>query len=157
MSPSSVDQVAAAIAQCEQSTNFKDFRKFHIAQAVAFKGRLHNYVSSETGRPLAKATIHSRLMALKAFTIWLAGRPGYRSRISYSDADYFNASANDERIAKAVRERPVPTLDQILHVLRSMPVATVLGRRNRALVAFTLLSGARDNAIAPLKLRHADV
>ena len=32
----SVDQVAAAISQFEQSTNFKDFRKFHIAQAVAF-------------------------------------------------------------------------------------------------------------------------
>jgi hypothetical protein len=36
-------------------------------------------------------------MALKRFTIWLAGRPGYRSRISYADADYFNVSA--ERLA----------------------------------------------------------
>ena len=95
-------------------------------------------------------------MVLKAFFKWLAGQPGYKSRIGYSDADYFNSSANDERIAKAVRERPVPTLDQILHVLGSMSVATVLERRDRALIAFTLLSGARDNAIASLKLRHVD-
>ena len=101
MSQSSVDQVAAAISQFEQSTNFKDFRKFHIAQAVAFKERLQHHINPETGRALAKATIHSRLMALKAFTIWLAGRPGYRSQISYADADYFNVSANDERIAKS--------------------------------------------------------
>ena len=100
MSRNSVDQVAAAISQFEQSTNFKDFRKFHIAQAMAFKERLQRHAHSETGKTLAKATIHSRLMALKAFTIWLAGRPGYRSRISYADADYFNVSANDERIAQ---------------------------------------------------------
>jgi hypothetical protein len=74
---------------------------------VAFKDWLQHHINPETGRVLAKATIHSRLMALKAFTIWLAGRPGYRSRIGYSDADYFNPSVNDERIVKTVRARPV--------------------------------------------------
>lgn len=96
-------------------------------------------------------------MAVKAFFKWLAGQPGYKSRIRYSDADYFNSSANDERIAKAVRERPVPTPEQILHALRSMPTSTLFERRDRALVAFTLLSGARDNAIASMKLRHVDM
>jgi integrase len=157
MSRSSVDQVAAAISQFEQSTNFKDFRKFHIAQAVAFKERLQRHVHPETGRTLAKATIHSRLMALKAFTIWLAGRPGYRSKISYADADYFNVSANDERIAKAVRTRPVPSLDEIRMALAAMPAGTVLERRDRAVVAFALLSGARDNAIASFSLKHIDI
>jgi integrase len=157
MSQTSVDQIAAAIAQFEQSTNFKDFRKFHIAQAVAFKDRLQRHVNPETGRALAKATIHSRLMALKAFTIWLAGRPGYRSRIGYSDADYFNPSANDERIARAVRTRPVPPLDDIRKALAAMPVGTVLDRRDRAVVAFALVSGARDNAIASFSLKHIDL
>jgi integrase/recombinase XerC len=157
MSPSSVDQVAAAIAQFEQSTNFKDFRKFHIAQAVAFKDRLQTHVNSETGRPLAKATIHSRLMALKAFVIWLAGRPGYRSRINYSDADYFNVSANDERVAKAVRVRPVPSLDEIRKALGAMPIGTVLERRDRAVIAFAVVSGARDDAIASFSLKHIDL
>jgi hypothetical protein len=64
---------------------------------------------------LAKATISSRLASLKAFFRWLALRPGFRSRLTYSDAEYFNASANDERIAKAVRERPVPSIEQISH------------------------------------------
>jgi site-specific recombinase XerC len=148
MSTSSVDQVAAAIALFEQSTTFRDFRKFHIAQAVAFKDRLQRRINPETGKPLAKATILSRLMALKAFIVWLAGRPGYRSRIRYSDGNYFNPSANDERIAKAVRARPVPSLDEIRKTLEAMPTGTVLERRDRAVVAFALVSGARDNAIA---------
>lgn len=156
MSSTSVDQVAAAISLFEQSTNFKDFRKFHIAQATAFKERLQRQVNPDTGRLLAKATIYSRLSALRAFVTWLAERPGYRRRIKYSDADYFNVSANDERIAKAVRARPVPSIDEIRKALKAMPDGTLLERRDRAVVAFTLLSGARDNAIASLSLKHVD-
>jgi integrase len=35
-----------------------------------------------------------------------------------------------------------------------MPAATVIQRRDRALVAFTMLTGMRDNAIASLRLKH---
>lgn len=157
MSGASVDQVAAAISLFEQSTKFKDFRKFHIAQAMAFKDKLLRQVNSETGRPLAKATIHSRLSALRAFVTWLAERPGYKRRIKYSDADYFHLSANDERIAKAVRTRPVPSIDEIRRALTTMPIDTVVERRERAVVAFAILSGMRDNAIASLSLKHVDV
>jgi integrase len=156
MTSTSVDKVAAAIALFEESTGYKDFRKFHIAQAMVFRDKLLRQINPETGRPLAKATIHSRLSALRAFFLWLAGRPGYRSRIRYSDADYFNVSANDERIAKAVRTRPVPTIDEIRKALDSMPTGTMQQRRDQALMAFVLLSAARDNAIASLSLKHVD-
>lgn len=52
------------------------------------------------------------LMALRNFFHWLAGRPGYRSRLSYSDADYFNLSEKETRIAKAHRDQRVPTIAQ---------------------------------------------
>jgi integrase len=38
-----------------------------------------------------------------------------------------------------------------------MPAATEIEQRNRALVALTILTGARDGAIASLKLRHIDI
>jgi integrase len=94
--------------------------------------------------------------ALKAFVQWLSQQPGFR-KLNFSDAEYFNLSGNDERIAKAVRERPAPTIEQIRHVLQAMPSGTVLERRNRALIAFTLLSGARDDAIASMSLKHVDI
>jgi len=94
---------------------------------------------------------------LKRFFIWLAGQPGYKSRISYSDAEYFNLSAKETRIAKATRPARVPTLEQIRHVIRSLPATTDIQRRDRSLIAFTILTGARDGAIAPFKLRHVDI
>ena len=38
-----------------------------------------------------------------------------------------------------------------------MPSDTEIERRNRALIAFTLLTGARDSAIASMKLKHVDL
>ncbi|MAZ18980.1 MAG: recombinase XerC [Ahrensia sp.] len=157
LSPKSVDQAAAAIASFEASTGHKDFAHFHIEQARKFKRDVHDATNPATGKPLAKATIHSRLMALKAFAQWLAGQPGYKSRIRYSDAEYFNPSANDSRIATAHRERPVPSMEQIRHAIFSMRNGTGIEKRNRAIIAFGILSGARDDAIASLSLRHIDL
>jgi integrase len=79
------------------------------------------------------------------------------SRLSYGDADYFNLSEKDSRIAKSHAPERVPSLEQINHVLGVMPTTTDIERRNRALIAFAILTGCRDNAIASLKLKHVDL
>ena len=127
------------------------------SRRAGFKRLLHEHRNAKTDAPLAKATIHGRLIAVKAFVVWLADQPGYRSHIRYADAEYFNPTANDSRIARAVRERPAPTLEQIRHVLNTMPAITDIQRRDRAVIAFTILSGARDNAVASLSLKHVDL
>ena len=157
MSDASLDAVAKAINRFEVSTKFRSFRKFHVKQAIAFRRQLSDATNTRTGRPLSQATLLQTLNVLRAFVLWLAGQPGYRSRISYSDADYFRLSENDTRVAKAVRERPVPTLEQIEGLLAVMPNNTEIDRRNRALIAFTLLTGVRDGALASLKLKHVDL
>ncbi|OYU48139.1 MAG: recombinase XerC [Rhizobiales bacterium PAR1] len=156
LSEASIDQVTAAIAAFEEANRYRDFKLFRIEQAHQFKRKLAGQVNAETGKPLAKATIHSRLMALKAFFEWLSREPGYR-KINHNDAAHFNPSANDGRIAAATREKPAPSIEQIRHVLASMPGDTDIEKRNRALVAFAILSGARDNAIASLSIRHIDL
>ncbi|MFO1241199.1 MAG: hypothetical protein U1E64_12680 [Sphingomonadaceae bacterium] len=136
----SVEAAAMALARFEKSNGFKDFRKFHIEQAVAFKANLDKQLAARTGERLSRATVHSTLSMLRAFFIWLADRPGYKSRISYSDADCFNLSEKDVQVATARRDKPVPTLEQIHHVLATMPHETDIERRDRALVAFALLT-----------------
>jgi len=153
----SIDPVAAALVRFEKATGHKDFRKFHREQAKAFKHKLSSEKNACTGKPLAHATVHSTLAALRAFFIWLAGQPGYKSQIAYADADYFNLSEKDVRIAKASREQPVPTLEQVHHVLSNMPALTDIEKRNRALIAFAILTGARDGALATFKLKHINL
>jgi integrase/recombinase XerD len=158
-SESSLDEVAKAFHRFETYSKFRDFRKFHIEQAIAFKRNLATERAIRTGEPISKATQQRTLAVLKTFFHWLAGQPGFRSRLSYADADYFSLSEKDLRIAHAQREQRFPTLEQVNHVLSAMPVESDIQRRNRALVAFTLLTGARDGAIASLKLKlkHIDL
>src|SRR5277367_4102447 len=151
-----IDAVAKAIARFEAYTRYKDFKTFHIEQAKAFKRDLAEQRGQRSGEPLSKATLYATLTALKRFFVWLAGQPGYKSRIAYADAEYFNLSTKNVRIAKATRPARVPTLEQIRHVIRGMPTTTEIERRDRALIAFAILTGARDGAIASFKLRHID-
>lgn len=156
-SEQTIDAVAKAIARFEDYTKWRDFKRFHIEQAKGFKHALSDQRGQRSGERLSKATLYATLTALKRFFHWLAGQPGYKSRISYSDAEYFNLSAKETRIAKATRPARAPTLEQIRHVIQTMPATTDIQRRDRALIAFTILTGARDGAIASFKLRHIDI
>src|SRR5215469_13922945 len=131
-----IDAVAKAIARFEAFTRYKDFKSFHIEQAKAFKRDLADQRGDRSGEPLSKATLYATLTALKRFFVWLAGQPGYKSRIAYADAEYFNLSAKDARMAKTTHPARVPTMEQIRHVIRSMPATTDVERRDRALIAF---------------------
>lgn len=153
----SVDAVAAALARFEGYTRYRDFKAFHHQQAVAFKHHLAAQDSRATGAKLSKATQYSTLSHLKRFFQWLAGQPGYKSTVKYADADYFNLPDKESRVATARRERPAPTLEQVRHVISQMPAGDDIERRNQALVAFVLLTGARDSAVASLKLKHLDL
>src|SRR5271154_4884335 len=152
-----VDAVAKALNRFEVYTRYRDFKEFHFEQAIAFKKQLAEQNGQQSGEKLSKSTLYAVLTQLKRFFQWLAWQPGYKSRLQYSDAEYFNLSDKDTRIATARREQKAPTLEQVKHVIETMPTNTDIERRNRALVAFTLLTGARDSAIASMKQKHVDL
>ncbi|NCO22306.1 MAG: site-specific integrase [Rhodobacterales bacterium] len=152
-----VDKAADAILRFERSIGFKSFKRFHIEQAVSFKRQLSGERNARTGAALSKATVDSTLRMVKAFILWLAGQPGYKSRIAYADAEYFNLNAKDARIAHTARDTPGPTPEQCRHAFAQMPSATPLERRDKALFAFLMLTGARDGAVASMRLKHVDL
>lgn len=156
-SEQTVDGVAKALSRFEEYNKYRDFKAFHYQQAIAFKNNLAEQHGQRSGEKLSKATLHSTLANIKRFFQWLSGQPGYKSRFQYSDADYFNLSEKDLRVATARREQKCPTMEQVKHVIANMPANSEIERRNRALIAFTLLTGARDSAIASMKLKHIDL
>ena len=74
-----------------------------------------------------------------------------------SDASYFTPSPQDVRIANAKRERPVASVEEITAVLRTLPSSMATEKRDRAIIAFALLTGARDGAISTSRLEHVDL
>ena len=152
-----VDAAAKAISRFEVYSKYRDFKTFHFEQAIAFKRHLAEQKGKRSEMKLSKATLHATLAQLKRFFQWLAMQPGYKSHLQYSDAEYFNLSDKDTRIATAKRHQKSPTVEQVKHVINKMSAHTEIDKRNRALIAFTLLTGARDSAIASMKLKHVDL
>jgi len=153
-SEQSVDAVAKVIARFEETTKHRDFSAFHREQAIAFKRNLSEQTSLNGTGKLSKSTVVSTLTALRRFFFWLAGQSGFKSKLTYSDADYFNPSDRDMQIALARRPRAAPSLEMIMTALRAMPSDTVIARRDRALLCFILLTGCRDRAAVSVKLKH---
>jgi len=156
-SESTVDAVAKALSRFAVYTTYRSFKAFHFQQAIGFKRALAEQHGAYSGQKLSKATLYATLNQLKRFFQWLADQPGYKSKLQYCEAEYFNLSDKDASIAKARRERVPATMAQVKHVLTVMPSRTEVDRRNRALIAFTLLTGARDRAITSFKLKHVDL
>ena len=152
-----IDGVAKALARFETYTKHRDFKLFRLEQAIGFKKYLTDQKSQQKDAKLSKATLHTTFAHLKRFFEWLSREPGYKSRLQYSDAEYFNTSSKDMQVATARREQKAPTLEQIKHVINRMASDTEIEQRNRALITFTLLTGARDGAITSVKLKHINL
>lgn len=152
-----IDGVARSLARFEASTGRKDFKRFHREQAVAFKRQLGDASNARTGEQLSKATVLATLRDLRAFFFWLAHLPGFKSHVAYADADYFNLSDKQVAIARARRDKPVPTLAKVELVLAAMPAENQIQRRDQALIAFAMLTGARVGALGSFRLRDIDV
>ena len=152
----SVDAVAMALTRFEVYNKYCAFKAFHKKQAIGFKKYLSTQKNQVTGKTLSKATLNTTLRHLKIFFQWLYQQKGFKSGFNYTDTEYFNLSEKETRIATAKRNKPVPTMEQIKFVIDSMPCKTDIEKRNRALIAFTILTGARNSAIASFKIKHID-
>lgn len=149
--------VRKAILRFETYTGFKDFKTFNKEQAIGFKSDLAKTLNERTGQPISKSTMLSTINALKDFFKWLSYQPGYKSRIHPQEIEYFNLSDKEMRMARTPKFKEFPTMEQVRKVIFSMPSDNDLQRRDRALIAFAILTGMRDSAIASLRLKHIDL
>mgnify|MGYP000014681575 CR=1 FL=1 len=154
---STVDGAMKSIDRFEEYTGYLDFNKFRAKHAIGFKKDLLAQKSTVTGEVLSKATVLTATRHLKMFFHFLVTQKGYRAKINYSDIEYFNLSEKDTRIANTKRKRNVAKIEQVIQTLEAMPSSTEIEMRERALIAFIILTGARDSAVASAKIKHIDI
>jgi integrase len=156
-SEATLDAMRKALSRFEDYTGRRDFKTFRRQQAIGFKERLAETDGHRSGETLSRSTQASTLAALKEFFRWLAWQPGFKSKIHVPDVEYFRPSRKDLATAKATKLRDFPSLEQVRAVIDAMPSENAVERRNRALIAFAMLTGIRDRALVSLSLRHVDL
>lgn len=150
-----VDAVWKAINQYERFTSRKDFTTFNREQAIGFKRWLVKQKNAK-GQLLSVSTVRSTLKMVRDFFRWLAIHPHYIRKIDAQAANTLRLSDNDDRAGRATRELPTPTVEEVHQVLEVLPHGTEIEKRDRALIAFTALTGIRDAALISLKVKDID-
>jgi integrase len=153
LQPVTIDHASRAIADFEEFTRWRDFKKFRPTDAASYRKKLFEGPGKLAAQN-RRSTVQTKLRLVQKFFRWLNGQAGFRKAIRLTDLDYFNLSARDRRVAAAPRERTAASVEQVQHVIRSMPSATDIELRNRALVACFLLTGSRIKALVSLKFKH---
>lgn len=154
LSERTIDSALYAIAAYERFMGYTDFKAFNSDRAVEYRKHLLAGGGKKAAEASSRATIHSKLMALRLFFAWLAFEDGFKKSIDVRDADYFKLSSREAKIAVTRFDKPSPTVEQMRMVIFAMPADTDLQKRDRALVALELLTGARVKAVITLKLKH---
>jgi integrase/recombinase XerD len=144
----------SAINLFEQFTGQKSFESFNTEQAKGFKRWLTRQQNAR-GQPLSLSTVRSTLANIRAFFTWLVAHPQYVKRIDGRGIDYLRLSDNEERAGRATREKIPPTVEEFHRVLETMPHGSDVEKRDRAIIAFALMTGVRDGAL--ISLKHKDV
>lgn len=152
--PRTVDAVWKAINSFEQFTDRMSFKTFNTEQSKDFKRWLSKQANAK-GQPLSLSTVRSTLANLRDFFSWLVTHPRYTKKVDGRGIDYLRLSDNDERAGRATREKIPPTVEEVRKVLENMPHESDVEKRDRAIIAFILMTGVRDGAL--ISLKHKDV
>ena len=149
-----MNNIRDAIYRFEEYINFKSFKAITKRDIIPFKKHLKQIKNQRTGRIVGMTYLLHTFKCLMSFFQWLCSQRGYKRRISTTDISYFNLPAKDIQIARSAPSKRFPTLEQIEHVIKSVPSETEVQKRDRALVCFLALTGGRVSAVASIKLKH---
>lgn len=145
-----VNVIEEAILLYQDFTKQADFSTFSNTKATGFKEWLLK--RKFKGKNIALATYNNHLRNLRKFFLWLASQEGYKSKINLTHIDYLRISKKEERIATQSTPRKFPPIEYVIKLAESIKINSEVDLRDRAIIAFTLLSGMRDKAIATLPL-----
>lgn len=156
-SEATIESHRKSIHRYQEFSNNEDFALFNDEKADDFKNWLEKRTVPKTGALISLPTYYNTLRFLKKFFIWLCSQPGYKSKICATDIEYLNMDRKKRRMATSCMRECYPTFEQIKRVASVIQPVSEVDLRDRALIAFTLLSGMRDSAIASLPIGCFDL
>lgn len=153
-SEDSIHAFEKALLFWEDFTKVEDFTAFDDKRAIAFRDWLKAKNRKGSEQPISLSYCYDTLRRLRRFFTWLSQQP--KSKINQTHIGFLNLSRKESQIATRVRKIDVPTFDEVMQVLESITGETEVEKRDRALIAFTLLTGARISAIVSLRMKNFD-
>jgi len=154
-SKDSIDAYERAIQLWQECQENKDFAGFGKQQVRAFKDWLKKR-TNRNGESLSLTYLYNVLRRLKGFFEWLSMQPHYKSKVNQVIVEYLSLSKKETRIAIQPNKRIIPAIEDVIKVIETIKIRTDADKRDRALLCFTLLTGARISAVYSLPMKAFD-
>jgi len=153
-SDDSIHAYEKALLYWEDCPETEDFHSFDDKQAIAFRDWLKAKNRKGSEHPISLSYCYDVLRHLRKFFEWLSNQP--KSKINTTHVGFLNLSRKESQMATRARKVDTPTFEEVLQVLENIKGETEVEKRDRALIALTLLTGARISAISSLRIKSFD-
>jgi len=150
LSEITITGIEQAVNLFEGYTKNLDFSKITSKKIVEFKGWLNR--REVRGKRICLTTYKTYLKYIKKYFLWLSHQPGYKSKIKSDIIEYFNIPRKENRIAAINQRVKFPSIEYCIKLVNSVVGDSEVDMRDKALIAFTTLTGMRDRAIVSLPL-----
>ena len=155
LSESTITGIEQAVNLFERFVKNLDFDSIKTKNIIEFKRWLSR--REFRNKKISLKTYKSYLNYLKKFFLWLSIQPGYKSKIKRDIIEYFNLRKKENRIVTAQDQKVrYPSIEYCKELVSSIKGESEIDMRDRALIAFTCLTGMRDHAIVSLPLGCVD-
>ena len=133
-----------------------DFATLTIEGVTEFRKALRTGTDRSGEAALSSSTLVHQLGHCKAFIAWLSMQEQVK-KLAPDLASYFTPSRGDLALTRNVAPRTWPSEADLVRAIEEMPSKSIIDRRNRAIIALMVLSGARDDAAISLRRKHLDL
>lgn len=149
---STINKYAQCIHKWQECFENDDFTHFNKDQCNDFKKYLKEKANKNNTTLINQYHI---LRHLKKFFVWLCEQKGYE-KIKKTDVDYLRLSRKEINIALEKKDKEYPTLEEIKSIVATIQPKTEIDMRDRALIAFLILTGMRISAVVSLPMQAFD-
>lgn len=153
----SVDQSRKALKKYEEFSLYADFTAFKPDVAIAFKEYLLMQTAQFRGTPFSQHTLNSILKNVRDFFEWLAFESNYKKYIKLTDTAYLKPSLKEIAMTRRASFVNFAGVEELEKVVFQMKNETDIQKRDRAIIAFVLLTGVRDGTLKGFKLKLIDL
>ena len=147
-SPSTIKSYSTDARYFLQSLDIHDIRQVTATMIEAYIADLHNYVSSETGRPYKTTSIGIKIRSIKRLFEYLEKT----NRIFINPAEFIKEPPRDRRLPKNVLTRK-----EAAKILDQPNLGTPKGIKDRTILEVLYSTGIRRAELCALTIYDADL
>lgn len=152
LSESTINKYAQCIYKWQVCFKDADFVELSKDQCDEFKMFLKQEAEKNN---TSLSNQYDVLRHLKRFFLWLSEQKGYE-HIRKTDIAYLRLSKSETRIALEKKDKDTPSLKEIQVIVHRIQPDTEVDMRDRALIAFLILTGMRISAVVSLPMQAFD-